>query len=145
MSDTTSHTYPKSPATATVGRKFPYALRTPHRAGPASFKVCRYVGLYARAWSRASWRARVTVGAGRGVRAVSALLTVVVSWASRRGGAMHTTARRPSQRFIDDSLCAGDVTGAQYGGRVAQVSVCDTGSGSKLSRTSCQGGSTSPA
>ena len=46
-------------------------------------------------------RARVTVGAGRGVRAVSALLTVVVSWASRRTGAMHTTAKRPSQRFIE--------------------------------------------
>src|SRR5215207_7096093 len=119
--------YPRSPATLTVGRKLAYAFRTPHRAGAASFSVCRYVGLFARACSMASWSARVTVGAGRLGRLLSALRTVVVSWAPAVAGSRDTTVRRPSQRFMDDALCAGDVTGPQYGGPVAQVSHCDTG------------------
>src|SRR5688500_519566 len=105
--------YPRSPATLTVGRKLPYAFLTPHFAGDASLSVCRYAGLLDRACWIASWSDSVTVGGCRGATAVvSGRWAVVVSWAFPRVGRRHATARKPSQRFMDDALCAGDVTGA---------------------------------
>ena len=92
--------YPRSPATLTLGRKLPQAFRTPHFAGPASFRICRYPGLLARACCIASSSESVTVGGGRRTAAVSAGRADVVSWARPVVGNRHATAMIPSQRFM---------------------------------------------
>src|SRR5215203_97741 len=122
--------YPKSLEAITDGRRLAYALRTPHRAGEASFRTCLYAGLFARACCSASAKESPTdlIGGGE---------TRLESCASARAE-IATASTRTDQRIMREPLLV--KRDGPYACLVAEVSACDEARLLSSSLTGCEEG-----